>query len=346
MERSEQAFRSGSTRSAGTLRTLEQAVALNPKSAKAWGLIAHLKATQADGAPPESAAAIVAEAEQAVRRALAIDPNEPNALVAQARIQGSMDGWAKYDQRLRRALTIDPNNARAMSALAAVLQAAGLTQESRGWNRRLIALEPMNPGHNFRKALQLWILGRVAESYKVIDRAIDLWPKDNGVWNARLLILAFTDRPKAALAMLDGDPEMLGPPAAVAVWRTSLEALDDRSPVKIAEARDACTAAAGSAPGLAAHGAMILAALGETDAAFKITDGFLLSRGDIVVRPPAGSRGGWLNSPGWKWTQWLVTPPASGLRADPRFRALCDGIGLSEYWRVRGVRPDYLTLRG
>ena len=29
-------------------------------------------------------------------------------------------------------------------------------------------------------------------------------------------------------------------------------------------------------------------------------------------------------------------------KADPRFGPLCDGIGLTEYWRRRGVQPDYM----
>jgi hypothetical protein len=44
-------------------------------------------------------------------------------------------------------------------------------------------------------------------------------------------------------------------------------------------------------------------------------------------------------------TQWLFTPPVAALRADPRFRDICDGIGLTGYWRRRGLRPDYLLRR-
>jgi hypothetical protein len=37
----------------------------------------------------------------------------------------------------------------------------------------------------------------------------------------------------------------------------------------------------------------------------------------------------------------LFTPPGRAIRADPRFNALCDGIGLTEYWAKRGIKPDY-----
>jgi len=29
------------------------------------------------------------------------------------------------------------------------------------------------------------------------------------------------------------------------------------------------------------------------------------------------------------------------MRADPRFLPLCEGMGLVDYWRALGVRPDY-----
>lgn len=348
MDRARQSFRTGRAISddGATLRLLGQAVALNPKDATAWGLIAYLRAFGADKERPDRMAAMVGMAEQAARTALALDPAEPNALAAEAYLQGSIDGWASFDQKLRRILAIAPNNTLAMSELVAVLQLAGMTRESWHLNQRVLALEPFNPTPNFRKAFKLWIMGRVADSYRAINRASDLWPSDPGVWNARLIILAFTGRPAAARTMLDANPDILGPPAAVAVWRTALTALDDRTAGTIAKAREACVTAAGTAPGLAAHGAMILAALGETDAAFDVTNGFLLSRGKVLVRPPSGSRATWLNRPVWKWTQWLFTPPAAVMRADPRFPTLCGDIGLTDYWRARGVRPDYLSGRG
>ena len=40
-------------------------------------------------------------------------------------------------------------------------------------------------------------------------------------------------------------------------------------------------------------------------------------------------------------TQWMFLPPSHAMRADPRFLPLCDAIGLTDYWRRRGVKPDY-----
>jgi hypothetical protein len=193
--------------------------------------------------------------------------------------------------------------------------------------------------------LKLWIAGRVSQADKVIDQVRGLWPSDPGPWWVRFLILALTGRPRAAQAMLDPKPEMLGSPEEREMWRTSLAALDQRSLKSIARAREACLAGATMAGELAGQGVMILSALGEVDAAFDVANGFLLSRGSIV-------RGGEpafkpdLNDAGWRInTQWLFTPPAADMRADARFLPLCDGVGLGDYWRARGVNPDYLHKR-
>ena len=86
---------------------------------------------------------------------------------------------------------------------------------------------------------------------------------------------------------------------------------------------------------------MILCALGEVDTAFDIADGFLFSRGSIVRQDQPGSTEA-ANNAAWRInTQWMFTPPAAVMRADPRFLQLCNETGLTDYWRKRGVKPDY-----
>lgn len=340
--RAEQAMRNGNQiDEGGDVRYLEEAVRLGPDNAKAWGLLALVRANAADDVSPDQSAATIHAAEAAASKARAIEPNEPHALLAIALIESRMGGWSAFDGKLRHILSIDPRNAYALGMLVALTQAAGLTRESWALNERVLKLEPLDPTHIFRKALKLWIMGRVKDSYRVMDRAFDLWPENPGVWNARLMMLAFTERTEAASAMLDDGPAKLGSPAAAAMWRTALPALAHRSAANVAAARAACLDAAGKAPGLAAYSVMILSGLGEVDPAFEVANGFLLSRGKIVMRAQPGSRRTWVSDPGWKWTQWLFTPPVAPMRADARFQTLCDGIGLVDYWRGRGVRPDY-----
>src|SRR5260221_5170186 len=156
-------------------RMLEEAAAIRPGSAKAWGLLAFLTSTQAQGADPGYAPRLIDQSENAARRALSIDPREPNALLAMFELQGSTLDWTTRDQRLRQIIAIDPRNLSAINELVLMLQAAGLNRESWNWNERALAIEPLSAILLGRRALKLWIGGRVPEADKVVDQARSLW---------------------------------------------------------------------------------------------------------------------------------------------------------------------------
>jgi DNA-binding winged helix-turn-helix (wHTH) protein len=321
---------------------LKQAVRLRPDSAKAWGTLALLKSFRAQGVGPKDSAAAIQDAAATARKALALDPNNPNGLLAMFELEGSTLDWTARDRALRHVLSIDPMNFFAIAELMALVQAAGLNRESWSLNERAIRLEPLSSDLLGRRALKLWIAGRTLAADKVIDRVRDLYPTDQWSWWVRFLILALTDRAAAAQAMLDDNPSMLGPPLDIALWRGCLPALSERSTANIARARQVCFESAKLSGGLAAIGVMILSDLGQVDPAFEVADGFLLWRGPIVRGRQAGTSGDstWRIS-----TQWLFTPPCAVMRADARFAQLCDGIGLTEYWQRRGVKPDYQLTR-
>lgn len=319
-----------------------QALAIDPDSAEVWGLLAIAYVSLADNAPPGETTAAARIGEQAADRALALDRGEPNALVALARLRMSLDDWIVSENRLREILARAPDTLAAMTSLTYFLQGVGRSRESWMWNERTVALQPLAPGPRWRKALKLWIVGRPDEAGQVIERAHSRWPQHALVWNARLVILAFTGRARAALTVIEGDPALPSPlpPDAVPVWRASLTALDTRRAADIAAAREANLGAAPKAPGLAAYAVMTLSALNEIDAAFAVAEGFLLRQGPLVGSSAAD--GSLVKDPGWRRTQWLFTPATAPLRADPRFAALCDGVGLTDYWRRRRVRPDFM----
>lgn len=320
-----------------TVSALEKSVAIRPKSASAWGLLALVRSVRAQSPPGKPP---VSEAEEAIRIALSIDPREPNALLAMLELQGSTLDWSTRDWKVRQIIGIDPTNIVAITELVALLQAAGLNAESWNWNERALRIMPLSADLLGRRALKLWIAGRVTEADKVVDQVRALYPADSGAWWVRFLILALTNRAQAALAMHKSEPKMLDPSLAT-LWDACLPALNQRSALYVTRARNACVEAAKDAGALAAHAVMILAALGEVDTSFDIADGFLLWRGKIV-RQGQGTRE-ITNDAAWRTgVQWLFTPPCASMRADPRFLALCDGIGLREYWRRRGLRPDYL----
>ena len=212
MGRGDEAFRNGSVfqdlgissgHSPAMIELYQQAAAIEPGSARAWGLLAYFKALRADDAPTDKTAAMVDDTEAAIRRSLDIDPKEPNARVALFLLQGRMLDWMARDRQLRGILATDPNNLPAMVELMPLLQAAGLTRESWMWNERILRASPFARPFLVVRSMKLWILGRIRESDNVIDRVRGLWPDfDFGLW-VRFMLFALTGRPRAALAMLD-----------------------------------------------------------------------------------------------------------------------------------------------
>lgn len=321
----------------------ERAVALRPDNAKALGRFAYVRAMRADNAEADGAGTALQEAERAARATLAIDPRDPYAQLAQIVIEQSMLDFAATEDRLRNVLAHAPHNLSAMRQLWAFLQCAGRSREALALIERALAVEPLAAGNHYPRAQLLWILGRTPEADRVIDKALQYWPSHRWVRYARFSIFAYTGRPRAALAMLESDetrPQSYSP-TAIALWRVSLAALDQRTPASIAAARKANLEAAKQDLGLSNQAASVMSALGEIDAAFEIADALFAVHRPRDLYPQTGANRPAVKSTAWRFAPWLFTPPTAPMRADPRFKAICDEIGLTDYWAKRGIRPDY-----
>jgi len=348
MARGQEAFHNGSAFEDATvasnnsppmIRLYREAVALDPASARAWGLLAYFTGTAANETADANTSALIAESQNAIRNALDLDPREPNARVAMYLLQGPMFDWATRDRQLRDILATDPANLPAMFELMPLLQAAGLTHESWAWNERMLRQSPFLRPALVVRALKLWILGKVGEADNVINRVVDLWPDYAFAVYARFNIFALTGRPRAARAILDSARTL----AAPAMRRTVLDAMETPTSSAIEAAKSACLKVAQNTPPLANDAVMYLCALGLTETAFEVTEGFLLWRGKFISLDPANRREADVYNR--RMTQWLFTPPVARMRSDPRFPKLCEEFGLTAYWRARHVRPDYQVYR-
>ncbi|HEU4696931.1 MAG TPA: winged helix-turn-helix domain-containing protein [Sphingomicrobium sp.] len=324
--------------SANRAQYFRDAVALRPDSAKAQGLLAYSRVLDVDN-DPRHAAAAVEESAQAARAALAIDPKEPNARLAQTILQRSTLDLAETEDRLRDILATDPINVRAMRFLWSLLQCVGRSRDSLALIERAVAIKPLAAANNYPRAQLLWILGRYAEADRVIDAAMEYWPEHQYVRFAKFTILAFTGRARAALAMLDKTPPQGFSPEAIDLWRMSLPAIDDPSNGRTAAVRAANLDAGKKDAKLAFQAVMTLSALGDADGAFQVVN-------SLFVVPPRSQFDATKNrapvkSTAWRFAPWLFVPPTKLLRADRRFDSLCDTIGLTEYWDRRRIKPDY-----
>jgi hypothetical protein len=316
---------------------------MEPDSAKAQGLFAFSRALGAEYDKPADAPAVLIDAERAVRSALAVDPREPDARLALSLLQRSTLDLATNEDRIRQILAVDPQNIRAMRQLWDLLQCVGRSHDALSLVERAIAIKPLAAANNYPRAQLLWILGRNAEADRVIDRTMQYWPSHRFVRFARFMIFAFTDRPRAAVAMLDGPntaPQSFSP-ETIALWRISLAALDQPTPSRIAAATSANRAAAKTNLGLSSQAVIFLSAIGEVDAALEVVNELFVIIGRNSARGKPGAKAAAGTSIAWRFAPWLFIPPTASLRADARFEALCDGIGLTDYWSKRRVVPDY-----
>lgn len=324
------------------LPPLRSALAIDPKNAKALGLLALAEETRADNGGSDDPGETLRAAESAARAALQSDPNEPHAHLAMIDMTGANLDWSQMEDRLEALRALAPTNLHVLGSLTNFLQAAGRTSKSWVYNEQVAAAAPSSPTPHWRRALRLWTAGHNEEALHLSERLLPVWPRHAFVWNARFMILAFTGRTDAAAAMLR-DP--VGPPksahpATPAQWLPSLDALADPSRARIAKARQANLAAAKLNPGQATYAAMVLSQLGEVDAALDVINALLLSKGPLVADRPLVPRSFVANSLSWCRTQWLFMPPLAVVRGNARFEALCEEIGLARYWRQRGVVPD------
>jgi DNA-binding winged helix-turn-helix (wHTH) protein/Tfp pilus assembly protein PilF len=316
-----------------------RAVALRPDDARAQGLFAYSRALRAENDERAESRTSFQEAQDAINAALSVHPREPNAQLARVVLEGGTLDLAATEDRLRRILAADPNNIQVMRQLWNLLQCVGRSREALTLVERALQIDPFTAGSHFPHAQLLWITGRTAEADRVIAKALQYWPSHRFVRFARFMIFAFTNRPRAALAMIE-KPETTPQnfsPESVALWRRTLPALDQPSNESIAAARRAILEAAQNLR-LAYQSAMVMSALGELNTAFDITNSYFAVGNSGSVRSKSSAS---VRSTAWRFAPWLFTPPIAAMRVDPRFQMLVDEIGLTAYWHARNVRPDY-----
>lgn len=249
-------------------------------------------------------------AKAAVARALRIDPDSPEALVAHARNLELYDwDWAGAEATLRRALDLNPSLMEAHLACAHLLVELGRFEEGLDQARQARELDPLSPMVNVLYAGFLSAAGQAAVAQKQIRRALDLKP---GFWIALHV--------RGGLALDGGDVEV-----AIADFELAVE-YSNRASQMLALLAMGC-AAAGRHDRVramlaelearretryvpATSFAAVHAAQGNADAALDELERACRDRDIRLVFLKIDAR----------WNP---------LRAHPRFRALADGMALA-----------------
>ncbi|MES2903950.1 MAG: winged helix-turn-helix domain-containing protein [Pseudomonadota bacterium] len=324
------------------VNALRQVVSIDPDNARAWGLLALAWRAASEYADPARAGAAARNSELAARRALTIDPRQSDALTALALLVPSFGQWAEAERRLRAVLAIDSANQFARSAYGTLLMSTGQAARCLQQLDWLVQRDPLSPNHQFRRVYTLWSNDRLPEMDRVADAALQSWPRHVAVWFARFWTLAFTDRVSAALRMLaNGATRPPMPAVGQNLLELSLRALDDRGGPTRQAAIAANTAAATTSPGQAVSAIMLLSGLNAPDQSLEVARGFLLRRGQLLVEQRHSAGQPSITDQHHRMAMMLWIPASNALRMHPGFKDLCDGIGLVDYWRRTGSRPDF-----
>ena len=191
------------------LAEFQRAVELDPSFALAWAGLADTHLWYCKYATVGGLAAFdarLAQAREAATRALALEPNLPEALRARADIQLSFDfDWKGAAETLRKALALAPADPAIVIDAGTLALAKGDAAQGMALYRQAVALDPVNPQALSFFAFNLALTGQFAEAQAEYPRVIELIP--TAPWSHAGLGLSFLLQGKFEEAAVEGEKD-------------------------------------------------------------------------------------------------------------------------------------------
>lgn len=322
----------------GTMRQAmsfyEQAVTIDPQYADAWGALAIGYRHGGDGFVKGPREAYLRLTRSAALRALALNPDQPDAHMALLSITSEFGHWLDREVQLRALVRRFPNYWYALARLDLLLQDVGRFDEAIAARQRQLALEPTIPFAWSMYVRALHFAGRDHEAEIALDQSFAKWPANAFLWLSRYSILigggrfvegaAFARDPRSLPEALSG--------SEAAMFVEIADALADGPGRRKAAGR--LTRSASIASDSIPFIAPLLFQLGAFDAAFACIEAFYF--GGILngkeVSPPDATTS--------RETALLFAPAVLEHRNNSRYVTLLERTGLERYWRLSGTRPD------
>ena len=319
---------------------LREAIRLRPGHAKAWGLYTLASRDFALDAAEPPAFSAISDCQAAAKQALALDPQQVDALTALATLDPKYANWFQVEQRLADLVRRFPDQEAPLCEIADLYASTGRSAEYLRVRSRLAQLEPTSLRYALDALVAAWMAGDQVELAARFQHLLKTWPAENSDIQAiQFEFLGFTGHPVQALALVErtGNPGT-NAPLVFEAHVAAFSALAKRGSVDAAI--EACMAAARRGQSSAMQMIPLLAFLGATDQAFAVAEGYYLDRGPVKVPHKFGMAQASIVEMRDRNTTWLFAPPGRTLWPDPRFRSLCKDIGLVDYWRSAGTGPD------
>lgn len=284
---------------------------LAPGFAAGWGALANALSAKRD---PASAAAT----EAAAKRALALDPNEAFGWSALANLAFNRGDFVRADALAEKGIAANPGDcACQIEQRAFLLRALGRIRDTLPLWERATELEPLAAGYHWGVARTRAEMGEFADAERAMKAANEQDPTLS--LDSERFEVAMWAGDYALAKSLVGDADDPVRPTRTAL--ASAAGLNNAAAMR--HAADALDIGLDRLPTEERPGAVALLAIG--------------GRGDRAltrIEDRARDRR-------YGWMALLFTPAMEAERHTPAFSAAAARLGLVDYWRRSGTRPDF-----
>jgi len=184
-------------------RYYERATQLDPSYALAWVGLSRVRTRQANVSliPAEEGHRL---AREAVERALALNPNLADAHTQMGRIKQQVEfDWAEADASFRRAIALEPGDPEIVRSAASLAAMLGRFDEALQLNRRAVDLDPLNANSWESLGETEFFMGQLDEAVADVKKGLELSPD---AWSGPFLlsqIYVMQGRPQDALPEIE-----------------------------------------------------------------------------------------------------------------------------------------------
>jgi tetratricopeptide (TPR) repeat protein len=267
------------------------------------------------------AASILAALPTHIAAARRLDPDLPEAMLAEAALLPD-NAFERRIALLERAANEGPDNAPVLGTLSDNLLLVGRMNDAVEQAQRAVRADPLSPAARDSLISALTSSGKLDQALAELQRSEQLWPGASSVLNARFRIyLRYGDAKEALKLVRSG---------AVSTSETPyidsfLKARAEPTPANIERAVGEARSAYDHIPTVIYHFEQVLGTFGREEELFPI----LLDwrRPDMVTYVADG----------------LFRPALRNFRRDPRMIAIAKRLGLLDYWRSSGNWPDFCS---
>lgn len=326
--------RMGSTPEA--IKLFGQAVKVDPEYADAWGALASSYRHALDGYGKGERQSYPSMVHSAADRALALDPEQPDALIAVAAIYPEYRNWLSQERELRALVERFPQHWYANARMGVLLQQVGRFEDALRFSVKIPRIDTQLAPAWAGLIRTLTNARRFHQADAAYEEAMAHIAPHPAVWMTRYSSLLESRRYGEATAFARDSrtlPEEF--PARMAQTYGDIAAAlatDDKNAIAWAITY---VIEATKDRGYIPRGAPLLAMLGAKDDALNAYTVYLF--------------GGEFNKEGFpvpgpfdlRDTDSIFRPSLIAMRGDPRHAELLRRSGLEEYWERSGSQPDF-----